>query len=272
MLSQESFLTAVCGRNGFLPPRLGNMGGTPKLDLGVCSNPGPKQFDPASHDMVSKKQYSRWSNELTFHVGYQINVLTIKYLFSYFILNHIKGPVMKKMCAIICFLISFFMISLLSAESYWSLSLEKHSENSTRPETEKQARSTSEYKDDLGMGYFIAIVPGFVVHGAGNFYGGRKGTGLTLLSLEIVSIYGILRTELNGWMGNNTGEDDEYGIIKIGSIILFFGTWIYDILTVDSAIKNKYENRKVRISVLKGIEPKYENKYTILLLNLTIDL
>ncbi|NIR62594.1 MAG: hypothetical protein GWO41_03985 [candidate division Zixibacteria bacterium] len=179
---------------------------------------------------------------------------------------------MKKMCAIICFLISFFMISSLSAESYWDLFLEKRGKDSTRPEIEKQAESTSEYKADLGVGYFMAVVPGFVVHGAGNFYGGRTGTGLTLLSLEIVSIYGILRTELHGWMGNTNSQDEKYGFIKVGSIMLFFGTWIYDILTVDSAIKDKYENRKVRISFLKSIEPKFEKKYTILLLNLTIDL
>ncbi len=177
-----------------------------------------------------------------------------------------------KLIWVACFLlICGFAFSSLSAESYWNLSLNSNGENPATPEKDNPIEMSESYIDDLRMSYFMALVPGFVVHGAGNFYGGRTGTGLTLLSLELVSIYGILRTEWHGWMGNTNSEDDKNDIIKVGSLILFFGTWIYDIVTVDSAIKDKYEDKKVRISFLSPAKTSNEQRSYVMLLNLSID-
>ena len=175
-------------------------------------------------------------------------------------------------CSICLLLMLCFACSSVSAATYWDLSLERHLENSNLPETQNQTDTSDEYVKDIRMGYFYAVVPGFVVHGAGNMYGGRIGTGLTLFSLEVISVIGFTAAELQGWMGNSYGDDDKYAVIKVGSIILFFGTWIYDILTVDTAIKTKHERKRIEISFLKSADRNFEKRYTLMLMNLSIDL
>lgn len=137
---------------------------------------------------------------------------------------------------------------------------------------QRQEEAYQEYKKELLKSYLIAAVPGFIVHGAGNMSAGRTGTGLTLFSLELLSIIGILSWEMQGWMGNSNGENGKNLAIGFGSIMLFFGTWIYDIATVEFAVKAKYEKRKINISLLQFSNHNFTNPNTFSLINLSINL
>ena len=131
----------------------------------------------------------------------------------------------------------------------------------------KSSESFDEYHERLYMGYFIAFVPGFFVHGAGNMYGGRMRVGLTLFSLGLSSSYLLIASSLNEY-GNHSTKDT---LIIIGAVVVFLGTWIYDIATVDSAVREKYGKAKVGFSVLQPMSFNSNNSDCIGLASISIN-
>jgi hypothetical protein len=138
------------------------------------------------------------------------------------------------------------LTSSLMAESYWNLALNDDSgEDSDDSEIWSWYDPEEEYKeyeDDLMLGYFVAIVPGFFVHGAGNMYAGNGKRGLTLLGLEIVSLVGLFfyaMAEFGSSMSNSDVKT-EGKVIGGVSFALFFGTWFWDVITVGQAVRDRH--------------------------------
>ena len=76
---------------------------------------------------------------------------------------------MKMKRTVSAFLILLLLHTALPAESYLRLELDNHrSDNAKQGNKARESGTSTEYEDDLVMGYFMAIVPGFFIHGAGN--------------------------------------------------------------------------------------------------------
>ena len=177
----------------------------------------------------------------------------------------LKFNITQFICAL---LISCLICSVASAESYWNLALENNSTGKTADDQHSDANNVKDpYKDDMAMGYFMATVPGFIVHGAGNMYLGRMGTGLTLFSLELFSSYILIASALDEY-GNDSNKEI---LIEFGAALVFFGTWLYDILTVDSAVKAKYGKQRVGFSILQPMPRYSQYRNGISLISLSVN-
>jgi hypothetical protein len=87
-----------------------------------------------------------------------------------------------------------------------------------------------------GTAFFRALNPGILVHGSGHFYARDTNMGMSLLSAEIVSliIMGISLAEL----ATPVEQDQSYNVTKIvmySGIVLFGGSWLYDLIFAGSA-------------------------------------
>jgi TM2 domain-containing membrane protein YozV len=91
----------------------------------------------------------------------------------------------------------------------------------------------------------IAFVPGVIVHGAGHFYAGRIKTGFLLLGTEVVGIslvgVGAIAGFAEAMGGEPTSDDAE--LWAFGGLILFVGSWVYDV--VASPITVKKQNKEL---------------------------
>jgi TM2 domain-containing membrane protein YozV len=80
------------------------------------------------------------------------------------------------------------------------------------------------------LAFGIALVPGAIIHGAGHFYAGRIGTGFVLLGSELIGT-GLIGVGLISGIETITGEPREGWVIELEvGLILFVGSWIYDII------------------------------------------
>ena len=131
-----------------------------------------------------------------------------------------------------------------SAEAAWngpsSVLLAQHQEDSIGVE----GVGSRELKD-AGVAFLYAAGPGFLVHGAGHFYAGKTKTGAVLLGSEVVG--GALL--FIGGFGKGVsqmegGEPWKYGdILMVFGGMLFFGSWIYDMIGAPLAVQK--ENREL---------------------------
>ena len=81
---------------------------------------------------------------------------------------------------------------------------------------------------DPNEALFYAIVPGFVVHGAGHFYAGETKTGIALLATELVSFGFYVVGVLEG-LGETESGEDHSGAYFATAVVLFMGSWGFDI-------------------------------------------
>ena len=143
--------------------------------------------------------------------------------------------------------------SSLLAESYWHLNLE----DGSKPESERERRIREDpeykyYEDDMTYGYFMALVPGFFVHGAGHMYAGKAKTGMILFGMEALSI--VIGFPAGLYLAFNSDPDTEGYFIFYSMFAVWLGTWFYDVLKVGSAIK---ERHPARFGL--NIESKYDD-------------
>ena len=154
----------------------------------------------------------------------------------------LKFKITQFICAL---LISCLICSVASADSYWNLSLNDNGSNSKNETGEKSPADKAQeaYLNDLYLGYFIAIVPGFYVHGLGNMYAGNWGRGLILFGVELASIPIIFLYGMGLADGEGEGPNAAGHILGITVIGLFFGTWLWDIGTVGGQVGKRHPNR-----------------------------
>jgi TolB-like protein/TM2 domain-containing membrane protein YozV len=99
-------------------------------------------------------------------------------------------------------------------------------------------------KKDRTIATFLALFPGMLLHGIGNFYAGDTQTGLWLLGLEGLSIamMGL------GSLTFPSAPDPAIGALVIGELV-FIATWVYDIILTQSALERYNENLSKRYEV-----------------------
>jgi hypothetical protein len=99
-----------------------------------------------------------------------------------------------------------------------------------------------------GTGVLLALVPGLAVHGLGNFYGRNYGRGTLLLAAEFVSIYFQGLTLI----GIGDAGNAPIPVLAFPAVgyLLFFGSWMLDVFTVDSAVEryNSYVGVSIKTS------------------------
>ncbi|MGB2696486.1 MAG: hypothetical protein WBD28_01345 [Candidatus Zixiibacteriota bacterium] len=92
----------------------------------------------------------------------------------------------------------------------------------------KYASNKSLTLKDPKEALFYAIVPGFVVHGAGHFYAGETKTGIALLATELMSFGFYVVAVLEG-LGKTESREDHSGAYAATAVVLFMGSWGFDI-------------------------------------------
>lgn len=83
----------------------------------------------------------------------------------------------------------------------------------------------------------IAVVPGFVFHGSGHFYARKSLVGVALFATELVG----LRLGLRGTNPFGGSESNTEGTEVIAGMILFFGSWAYDLIGAPLAVNKENE-------------------------------
>jgi hypothetical protein len=90
----------------------------------------------------------------------------------------------------------------------------------------------------------LAIVPGFVTHGAGHLYAGKPLTALVLFGLGAVG--GRMLIEGSAHLGffkgfQSSGSETGYTIELLSGLALFMGSWIFDIVRGPQIIEERNE-------------------------------
>jgi hypothetical protein len=162
---------------------------------------------------------------------------------------------MKMKRVIPAMLMLLMMHTALPAESFLKMELDNHqNDNADKGNGTQEAQISKKYEDDLVMAYFMAIVPGFFVHGAGNMYAGKWPRGLILFNAGLLGTIGILRCTFTV-SGENYWEEDANSDtwLLLGSLVLFFGSYAWDIFTVGSAIGDRHpESARFSMGMLPG--------------------
>lgn len=113
---------------------------------------------------------------------------------------------------------------------------EQQTEYSVKPQPFDSLKLKS---PNLALTY--AVIPGFIVHGAGHFYAGRRTTGIVLLACEVVGCTFFTVGALDQAVSHledahpSDGASGE-GLIVIGTI-LFVGSWTYDMIGAPLAVQ-----------------------------------
>lgn len=82
-------------------------------------------------------------------------------------------------------------------------------------------------------GELIALVPGFLIHGLGQFYAGRKDRALVLAGTEEAAI--VLGAQTGSGQTPPTRKENALGV---ASAVLFAGGWLYDVITTPGAVED----------------------------------
>ena len=140
---------------------------------------------------------------------------------------------------------------IAAADSHWNLALEDDGQSTE--ESSDNANQRRPYNRSAGVGFFMALVPGFFMHGLGNMYAGNTGTGFIMLCTEAGSIGVLMLAFAVNTKGNGSGEpfdikfDGAANVLLCISAGMFFGSWIWDIVTVGDEIQKRQKKRKVQV-------------------------
>jgi len=134
--------------------------------------------------------------------------------------------------------------TLVSTRSTISSTFAEYAANPPTPQVQDSTRvhtsdSLKLKNPNLALAY--AVIPGFIVHGAGHFYAGRRTTGIVLLASELVGCtfftVGALDQAVSQLEGAHSSDGvSGEGLVVIGAI-LFVGSWTYDIIGAPLAVQ-----------------------------------
>lgn len=102
------------------------------------------------------------------------------------------------------------------------------------------------YREKLGLkspsaAIFLALVPGFIIHGLGHYYAGYPRTGNVLLITEGSSF--VFFFLAFGLALDDSDSIDTAGVLAVGAFFGFLGSWAYDIIGAPLVIRKN--NKKV---------------------------
>ncbi len=86
---------------------------------------------------------------------------------------------------------------------------------------------------------FYAFIPGILVHGSGHFYAGKTKTGFWLLGAEVVGAYLVFTAALAEFPEGEYDPNDE--LWGFGGLVLFVGSWVYDVVKSPLVVKKQNE-------------------------------
>jgi hypothetical protein len=94
----------------------------------------------------------------------------------------------------------------------------------------------------------LALFPGFLFHGLGHFYAEDLLTGFVLLGVEVISLPMVWALFDYGPYENTEDDESAYRATLIFTgVLAFFGSWIYDFVHADAAVRSN--NRKIRAEI-----------------------
>lgn len=162
-------------------------------------------------------------------------------------------------------LVSMFILSSASADSskFGFLADDSQNLNSLRfsytqnespvdTGSSKSLKNTSLRLKDPNKAILYAIFPGVFAHGAGHFYGGDSKTGTILLCTEtfgFIVLFGFFGRAIEELSGDAAAFMKDPYIRGGMGIVLFFGSWYYDIFHSPQAAKDYNE----KLLMKKGI-------------------
>jgi hypothetical protein len=111
----------------------------------------------------------------------------------------------------------------------------------------------------------LALLPGALVHGAGNYYAGERKTGGILFLSEVFGLALMNLSHPSGDPEQRLGDRDratrsDGGLQTVGRV-LFVGSWLYDLASASDAARRR-NRRRVREGLELGFEPAAEGRRT----------
>ena len=114
--------------------------------------------------------------------------------------------------------------------------------------SDSQKEGYPRYKSE-DTAFLLALLPGFFIHGLGHIYAGDRLTGFALFGIEVVSALTVVGVGVHGAFGGKT-IDSKFGLrnfIFFAGLVGFFGSWVYDFLHADTAVRKYNDNIRARI-------------------------
>lgn len=87
---------------------------------------------------------------------------------------------------------------------------------------------------------FYALVPGFVVHGAGHFYAGKPKVGVILLLAGTAGEVMVVGGGIGFAFSGSKVDTGTQMLIATGGI-LFIGSWLYDVFVAPKVVEEERE-------------------------------
>ncbi len=116
-------------------------------------------------------------------------------------------------------------------------------------------------KRSPAMAFGIALGPGAVIHGLGNYSAGEKKTGAILFAVELFSIGMILSDKGGAETGDGLGGRAADGAIGTVGRALFAGSYLFDVFSAAGAAQrhNKRIERNSAVTFqLEPVVPSYK--------------
>lgn len=94
----------------------------------------------------------------------------------------------------------------------------------------------------------LAVGPGLLIHGIGHAYAGDGLTFAVLIGCELVGGYYLVDGFNRAWDENSMDKlsDTETAFRASAIVILFFGSWVYDIMFSPGAVEKYNEELRAR--------------------------
>jgi hypothetical protein len=102
------------------------------------------------------------------------------------------------------------------------------------------------------IAFGIALVPGAIGHGLGHFYAGKNRTAGLLFGAEVAGGFLLYISSLSAFGG--PPYQNETDLMALTGIILFAGSWVYDVIGSPIAVKKKNQ----KLLGKRSANPKFE--------------
>lgn len=113
---------------------------------------------------------------------------------------------------------------------------------------------------DPNKAILYAFIPGIIVHGSGHFYVGKTKTGFLLLGAEVAGACIVVVSGLAGFAAAESGEHStEAELGAFGGLMLFVGSWAYDVLMSPIVVKKQNKELLQRRPVHLSLQTKNES-------------
>lgn len=111
-----------------------------------------------------------------------------------------------------------------------------------------------------GAAFFIALIPGSIIHGSGHFYAESWKTGLILFGISIINITGM------AYSFGPADDDKGSKAFFFSNMGIFFGTWLYDMIVSPYICSQKRKKIQKRLSFKPNFSYNKVDKQILIML------